>query len=152
MVTVKKGNDFYTVPDDFLYSPSVGNIGHTWARIEDGKVRVGITDYGQKQLKEIVFIQLPKHGDPVERLTFDGETPKSKPIGIIESQKTSIDFFSPVTGIIEEINDEIEDNPGLINQDPYEDGWILIITPSTLEQEKDQLWTAEKYAEELKNQ
>jgi glycine cleavage system H protein len=149
MVKLKKGNNVYAIPDEFLYSQFRGTIGHIWARIEDNKVRVGITDYGQKQLKEIVFVQLPDSGDSVEGLAFEGDTPISNPIGSIESQKTSIEFFAPVSGTIEEVNDEIEDNPGLINQDPYDDGWILIITPSDLEKERANLWSAEKYAAEL---
>ncbi len=150
MVKLQKDNDLYDLPDDLLYAPFVENVGHVWAKLDDDTVKVGITDYGQKKLKEIVFVDLPKPGKSVEKLTFDGDTPKSEPVGAIESQKTSIEFFSPISGSIEEINDEVEDNPGLINQDPYDDGWILLIKPSNLDQEKELLWSAEKYAQELK--
>ena len=149
MVKLQKDNETYDIPDELLYVPSVGNIGHIWVRLENGKVRMGITDYGQKQLKEIVFVELPNPGDTVEALVFDGETPKTKSIGAIESQKTSVELYAPVSGKVDEINDEIEDNPGLINQDPYDDGWLLLIDPSNLETEKQQLWSAEKYAYEL---
>ncbi|NVM55820.1 MAG: glycine cleavage system protein H [Candidatus Helarchaeota archaeon] len=149
MVKIQKDNELYDIPDDLLYVHSIGTIGHTWARLENGKVRIGITDYGQKQLKEIVYVELPNRGATVEGLIYKGEIPKSKPIGAIESQKTSIDFFSPISGTIEEKNDEVEDNPTLINQDPYDDGWILIINPTNLEMEKELLWSAEKYAQEL---
>ncbi len=149
MVKVQKDNELYDVPDELLYGISIGNIGHTWTKMENGKVKIGITDYGQKQLKEIVFVELPNPGTAVEKLVFEGTKPISKPTAVIESQKTSIDFFSPLSGIIESKNDEVEDNPSLINQDPYDDGWILVINPSKLEKEKENLWTAEKYAQEL---
>lgn len=149
MVKVQKDTELYDVPDDLLYVQFIGNIGHVWIRLENGKARVGITDYGQKQLKEIVYVEVPSPGSEVEMLVFDGDNPKSKPIGAIESQKTSIELYSPISGKIEEINDEIEDNPSIINQDPYDDGWIVLIDPSNLEKEKEQLWSAEKYAQEL---
>lgn len=150
MVKLQKGNELYDIPDDLLYVPFSENIGHVWVRLENQKARIGITDYGQKQLKEIVFVELPQPGTTVEMLTFDGVIPKSTPVGAIESQKTSIDFFAPISGTVEEINEEIEDNPSLINQDPYDDGWILLISPSKFEKEKSILWSAEKYAQELK--
>ena len=149
MVKVQKGKELYDCPDELLYVQSVGNIGHSWARIENGKVRVGITDYGQQQLKEIVFIELPKQGTSVECLNYEGESPTTKPLGTIESQKTSIEFYAPVSGTIEDVNAELEDHPDLINQDPYDDGWILVINPANLEQEKNRLWSAEKYGQEL---
>ena len=149
MVKLQKGNDLYDIPDDLLYVPFNQNVGHAWVRLENEKAKIGITDYGQKQLKEIVFVELPQPGTAVEMLTFEGEIPKSTPIGAIESQKTSIDFFSPISGTVEEVNDEVEDNPSLINQDPYDDGWILLVSPSKLETEKALLWDAEKYAQEL---
>ena len=151
MVKVKKGKELYDVPDELLYIHSTKDIGHTWARIENEKVKIGITDYGQKQLKEIVYIELPELGTTVERLIYEDFTPKSQPIGTIESQKTSVEFFSPISGTIEDRNDEIEDNPSLINQDPYEDGWILLIKPINLDEEKQELWSAEKYAQELQS-
>ncbi|HUY00493.1 MAG TPA: hypothetical protein VMV49_13115 [Candidatus Deferrimicrobium sp.] len=149
MVKVQKKNELYDIPDDFLYMQSKGNIGHVWANVEEEKIRIGITDYGQKQLKEIMFVEMPERGFAVQALIYDGESPKSKPIGAIESQKTSIELFSPISGTVAEINDEIENNPGLINQDPYADGWILLIKPSNWEKEKNLLWSAEKYAQEL---
>ncbi|TFG05559.1 MAG: glycine cleavage system protein H [Promethearchaeota archaeon] len=151
MVKVQKGKEYYNIPDDLLYAPSIGNIGHIWARLEKDKARIGITDYGQKQLKEIVFVELPGPGITVEMLKFDGDKPNTQSIGTIESQKTSIELFSPLSGTIFEINEEIENFPGVINQDPYDDGWILIIKPSNLETEKRQLWSAEKYAQELQD-
>ena len=149
MVKLQKDNDIYDIPDELLYVPSIGNIGHVWVRLEGEKVRIGITDYGQKQLKEIVYVELPSPGTKIEMLTFEGNTPKSQPIGAIESQKTSIELYAPLSGTIEEINGELEDFPGVINQDPYDDGWILILTPSNLEKEKEKLWSAEEYRQAL---
>ncbi|MHA1263893.1 MAG: glycine cleavage system protein GcvH [Candidatus Helarchaeota archaeon] len=149
MVKLQKDNNVYNIPDDLLYVPSVGNIGHVWVRIEGNKARIGITDYGQKQLKEIVYVELPSPGMEVEMLTFEGETPKSKPIGVIESQKTSIELYAPISGTVKEINEELEDFPGVINQDPYDDGWVLVLLPSKIEREKEQLWSAEEYAKVL---
>lgn len=149
MVKVQKDTELYDVPDDLLYAKFIETVGHVWVRLENGKARVGITDYGQKQLKEIVYVEIPSLGTDVEMLVFDGKNPKSKSIGVIESQKTSIELYSPISGKIEEINNEIEDNPSIINQDPYNDGWIVFIKPSNLEKEKEQLWSAEKYAREL---
>ncbi len=149
MVKVKKGKEIYDIPDELLYVQSTKTTGHSWARLENDKVIIGITDYGQKQLKEIVYIELPDRGAKIEGLILENGVPKSKPIGAIESTKTSIDFFAPISGTITEKNDEIEGNPGIINQDPYDDGWILQVTPSNLKKEKERLWSAEKYAQEL---
>ena len=149
MVKIKKGKELYDIPDELLYVESKKAVGHTWARIEGKKVRIGITDYGQKQLKEIVFADLPAVGTSIEMLKIEGETTKSKPIGTIESQKTLIEFFSPISGTIAQINDSMANNPSIINQDPYGDGWILLITPLRLEKEKALLWSAEKYAQAI---
>jgi len=150
MVKIQKGKEVYDVPDEFLYGESRKAIGHVWASIENKKVRIGITDYGQKQLKEIVFVEIPEAGTTVEMLKLEGDTTESKPIGTVESQKTLIELYSPLSGTIEQINPAIVDNPSLINQDPYGDGWILLIKPSQLENEKESLWSAETYAEALK--
>ncbi|MFX1296513.1 MAG: glycine cleavage system protein H [Promethearchaeota archaeon] len=149
MVKVQKGNELYDIPDKLLYVESIGNLGHVWVNFENNRVKIGITDYAAKVLKEIVFIELPNRGDIVEGLIYEGEIPKSEPTGTIESQKTAIEFYSPISGTVEDKNDEIEDNPSLINQDPYDDGWILIINPSNLKKEMQKLWSAEKYAQEL---
>jgi len=151
MVKIKKGKEVYDIPDELLYVESKKAIGHVWAGIENKKVRIGITDYGQKQLKEIVFVELPEVGTTVEILRLEGDATESKPIGTVESQKTLIELYSPISGTIEQINNAIVNNPNLINQDPYGDGWILQIKPSKLEKEKETLWSAEEYAQALQN-
>jgi len=110
---------------------------HTWARVmADGTVKVGITDYAQKQLKEIVFIELPKVGNKVKQM---------KPFGSVESVKAVSDLCSPITGEVRKINKKLIDNPSLINRDPYEAGWMILIEPLKLEEELKNLLTAEDY-------
>ena len=99
---------------------------HFWAKVEAGQVRVGATDYGQKALKEVVFVELPSEGDAVTQ---------NEPYGTVESVKAVVDLIAPVSGTIKEVNEELLDNPEPINQDPYGEGWLILITPSNLEDE-----------------
>lgn len=121
------------VPDNLLY-----NETHQWARIENGKVRVGITDYAQKQLKEIVYVELPEVGDKVSQ---------GDELGTIESVKAVAEVYAPVSGTIIEVNNALEDSPETINSDPYGEGWMVVIEASNLEEEKENLLSAEDYAE-----
>ncbi len=98
-------------PQDRVYSES-----HEWAKIEGDTATVGITQYAQEQLGDVVFVELPAVGRSVIR----GET-----IGTIESVKAVSDLFSPVAGTVLEINGELEAHPELVNQDPYGAGWLL---------------------------
>ncbi len=95
-----------------------------WASVENGKVRIGITDYAQKQLKEIVFLELPGVGSDIEQ----GES-----FGAVESVKAVSDLVAPVSGTITEQNDEAEGSPEKLNGDPYGEGWLLVVDPSNLE-------------------
>lgn len=97
-----------------------------WARVENGKVRIGITEYAQKQLREIVFAELPSVGD---------ETKQNDPYGTVESVKAVSDLVAPLSGTIEEVNQEVLDKPELINEDPYKKGWLIIISPTNLDAE-----------------
>lgn len=109
---------------------------HEWARLEeDGRVTVGITDYAQEQLGDVVYLELPEVGDAVS----GGE-----PMGEIESTKSVSDIYSPVTGSIVEANVECRDNPAAVNQDPYGEGWLVMINPDD-PTEYDGLLTAEEY-------
>ncbi len=103
---------------------------HEWVRIEDGKARIGITDYAQKQMREIVFAELPQTGDAIE---------KNEPYGTVESVKAVSDLVAPLSGTIEEVNEEIESRPELLNEDPYGEGWLLVISPTNLEKELKEL-------------
>lgn len=99
---------------------------HFWARIEDEVVRFGATDYGQKALREVVFVELPEAGDEVQQ---------DEAYGTLESVKAVVDIIAPLSGVVKEVNEELVDNPALINEDPYGEGWLITITASDLEGE-----------------
>jgi glycine cleavage system H protein len=104
------------VPGELRYTSE-----HEWARSEDGRVVVGITDYAQDQLGDVVFVELPEAGTEVEA---------GQPLGEVESTKSVSDIFSPVSGKVLEKNSEVEQNPALINEDPYGKGWLVTIEPA----------------------
>lgn len=93
---------------------------HEWAKDDGGRVVVGITDYAQDQLGDVVFVGLPEVGS---------EVTAGKPLGEVESTKSVSDVYSPVTGTVAEKNLEVEQNPELINSDPYGKGWLVVIEP-----------------------
>ena len=99
---------------------------HFWARIEDGLVRFGATDYGQKALREVVYVELPEVGDDVEQ---------NEAYGTVESVKAVVDLIAPVSGTVKEVNSALLDNPDTINKDPYGAGWLILVTPSDVEGE-----------------
>jgi glycine cleavage system H protein len=103
-------------PDDVRYTQS-----HEWAREDGGVVTVGISGHATEQLGDVVFVELPEVGRKVEA----GST-----FGVVEAVKTVSDLFAPVSGEIVEINAAIGDNPVLVNQSPYGDGWLVKIRPS----------------------
>ena len=103
-------------PEDLKYSKE-----HEWARPDKDGLVVGITDYAQDSLGEIVYVELPEEGSKVAR----GEA-----FGVVESTKAVSDLYAPVSGTVGEVNDTLLDNPELINEDPYEDGWLIRITMS----------------------
>jgi glycine cleavage system H protein len=108
------------VPDDLRYSTD-----HEWARLEDGKVRVGITDYAQDTLGDVVFVQLPEAGSRVEAGGTFGE---------VESTKSVSDLYAPVAGTVVQVNAELVDAPNRLNEDPYGEGWICLIEPDDVGQ------------------
>lgn len=109
------------VPEGLYYSKDF-----EWLKTEGDKVRVGITDYAQKQLREIVYAELPSSGTP---------TNQNDPYGTVESVKAVSDLIAPVSGTIEEVNEEVQSKPELLNEDPYTKGWLLVIKPSNLQAE-----------------
>ena len=117
------------VPDDRRYSKE-----HEWARERDGRVVVGITDYAQEQLGDVVFVQLPGAGSEVQA---------GQPLGEVESTKSVSDVYSPVSGSVAEKNAEVESTPELINSDPYEKGWLVVIEGESLDLEG--LMSADEY-------
>ena len=94
---------------------------HEWAFAEGGVAAVGISDYAQKEISDVVFVELPKVGANVEQ---------GKPCAVIESVKAAADFFAPVSGEVVDVNDAIADNPALVNQSPHGDGWFFKIRMS----------------------
>lgn len=109
----------YEVPEGLYYHKE-----YTYARVENGKARIGITDYAQKQLRDIVYVELPAVGDTVT---------KDDPFGTVESVKAVSDLIAPLSGTIEEVNEELEAKPELVNEDPYRNGWIVVVTPTNLD-------------------
>jgi glycine cleavage system H protein len=101
------------IPDDRRYTSK-----HEWARQDGGRIVIGITDYAQDQLGDVVFVGLPEEGSRVT----EGE-----PLGEVESTKSVSDVFSPVSGIVVERNPEVEQKPELINSDPYGSGWLVAV-------------------------
>lgn len=108
---------------------------HEWIRLEGEEAYVGITDYAQTQLGDIVFVDVPTEGETLEK----GET-----FGSIEVVKTVSDLFLPVGGEILEVNSALEENPELVNKDPYGEGWIIRIKPTDVS-EAEELLDAEAY-------
>ena len=103
------------VPEDRRYTPD-----HEWARLEDGRVRVGITDYAQDALGDVVFVKVPDPGVPV---TAGGAFSE------VESTKSVSDIYAPLAGTVVAVNESLADSPEAINEDPYGAGWICVIDP-----------------------
>ncbi len=98
-------------PDDLKYTKE-----HEWCRIQGPRAIIGITDHAQDQLGDIVYVELPEVGDQVK---------KGEAFGVVESTKAVSELFSPVTGKVVEVNDPLSDAPETINEDPYEEGWMI---------------------------
>jgi glycine cleavage system H protein len=114
----------------------------TWARVmADGTVRIGITDYAQKMLKEIMFVDLPDVGSEVVQM---------QPFASAESSKALSDVYSPVSGTVKAVNDDVIGDPGIINRDPYDAGWLVAIVPSNLEEDLKSLLSADAYKDLIK--
>jgi len=120
------------VPDDLSYASS-----HEWARLEDGIVTVGITDFAQQALGDVVFVELPE---------LDVQVNAGVEAGVVESVKAASDIYSPVSGTVVAVNDALEDAPESVNQDPYGDGWFFRVEPDDAE-ELDELLDADGYLE-----
>ena len=123
-----------SIPSDLKYTRS-----HEWLRVEDDGVVVGITDYAQDQLGEVVFVELPDTGS-----TFDA----GDELGTLESVKAVSEFLAPIAGEVNEVNEALDDSPNLVNEDPYGDGWLVKMTGSA----EDDVMDAEAYAEFLEQE
>lgn len=118
------------VPANLKYSDD-----HEWCRVEGEYAYIGITDFAQSELGDIVFVDIPTEGETIAA----GDV-----FGSIEAVKTVSDAFSPVSGVVEEINPAIDSNPALVNKDPYGEGWMIKVKMSASE-EVESLLTAEQY-------
>ncbi|MBN1827983.1 MAG: glycine cleavage system protein GcvH [Deltaproteobacteria bacterium] len=123
------------LPDDIHYAED-----HEWARWEDETIKIGIDDYAQDQLGDIVFVDLPQPGSRFE---------KGEEFGTVESVKAVSELYIPLSGEIVAINKDLEDSPELVNHDPYEDGWMIEIKPDD-PREYEQLMDKRTYLEMLK--
>lgn len=112
---------------------------HEWARVEGDRARVGITDYAQTELGDVVFVELPKVGIKVTQM---------QAFGVVESVKAVSDLFAPLSGEVVEVNAELTRKPELVNQDPYGKGWMIVIAPVN-PKELEALMTAAQYQEYL---
>jgi glycine cleavage system H protein len=126
----------YEVPEGLYYSKD-----HEWLKMESDVCRMGVTDYAQKSLHEVVFVDLPKCNINIT---------SKQPLGTVESVKAVSDYFAPIGGKIIEVNDVLSNKPDLINTSPYDEGWIAIIKPENLEEIK-VLMNSTKYVELLKS-
>jgi glycine cleavage system H protein len=109
----------YEVPEGLYFSKDF-----EWIKIEDGKVRIGITDYAQKSLREIVYAELPSTGTEIKQ---------GEPYGTVESVKAVSDLIAAVSGTVEEVNEEVQSKPETLNEDPYGKGWLITVKPSNLQ-------------------
>ena len=122
------------VPDDLLYTES-----HEWIKREGENLRVGITDHAQSELTDVVYVELPK---------TDRQANAKEAIAIVESVKAASDIYAPVKGTVVEVNKALEADPGLINREPYSQGWIFVLKIDNADELK-QLKGAEAYRKQI---
>lgn len=130
----------YEAPEGLHYSRE-----HEWVKVEGKLARVGVTDYAQNKLGDVVYIELPDVGKRVKQVA----EPKTREmeLGSVESVKAVAAVYSPLTGEVKEVNQALQDKPELINSSPYGDGWICVMEPSNLEGELKNLMGAKAYLE-----
>ena len=129
-MSAQKSVDQMQFPGELRYSKE-----HTWVEPSGDTVKVGITDFAQDQLGEIIFVEMPAPGDELDQ---DAE------FGVVESAKSTSDLYMPISGEVVAVNHTLEDEPGLVNQSPYQDGWMLEIKPSDPSQ-LEAILSAEEY-------
>jgi glycine cleavage system H protein len=133
----------YNVPEGLYYSRE-----HEWVKLEGKLARVGVTDYAQSKLGDVVYVELPEVGKQVKQTT-ELKT-KEMELGTVESIKAVSAVYSPLSGVVKEVNTALQERPELVNTSPYNEGWICVLEPSALEAELKQLMDAKAYAEYLK--
>ncbi|WP_338738891.1 glycine cleavage system protein GcvH [Haloplanus salilacus] len=124
----------FDVPTDRRYLES-----HEWTTTDGDRVRVGITDFAQDELGDVVFVELPEVGEDVT---------KGAEFGVVESIKAVSDLVSPLSGTVVDVNEDLIDAPELVNEDPYGEGWMFEVEPSS-ESEFDALLSADEYRERI---
>ena len=122
------------VPDDLLYTET-----HEWIKRESDNVRVGITDHAQSELTDVVYVELPK---------MDRQANAKEALAVVESVKAASDIYAPVKGTVVEVNKALEADPGLINREPYGQGWIFVLKIDNTDHLK-QLKNAEAYRKQI---
>ena len=128
--------DDYEIRDGLRYTKE-----HEWMVVEEANCRVGVTDYAQKSLHEVVYVDLPQVGKQLKQ---------NEVFGTVESVKAVSEVFSPISGVVTQRNEELVQSPELVNKDPYGAGWIVIVKPSQLDADTKALLTPESYASYLK--
>lgn len=124
----------FDVPEDLRYLES-----HEWTTTGDGAVRIGISDFAQDELGDVVFVELPDEGENVS---------KGEEFGVVESIKAVSDLYTPVSGTVTDVNEDLFDRPELVNDDPYGEGWMLEVDPSDPD-EFETLLSAAEYREQI---
>jgi glycine cleavage system H protein len=126
----------YNVPEDFYYTRE-----HEWVKLVGDNCKIGVTDYAQSSLHEVVYVDLPRIGLKVSQM---------QSLGTVESVKAVADVYSPISGVVLEVNSTLSDAPELVNKSPYGEGWITIIKPEDLKKELPGLMKAPDYKDFLK--
>src|ERR1041385_782252 len=120
----------FNVPEEYYYTKD-----HEWAQVDENVVTVGITEFAQDNLGEVVYVELPEEGQKVTQ---------GEPFGVVESVKAVSDLIAPVSGTVVEVNEVLMDQPGSVNDDPYGDGWLIRIEMDS-EKELSSLMTPTDY-------
>jgi glycine cleavage system H protein len=126
----------YSIPEELYYSKE-----HEWVQVKKDYAVIGITDYAQKVLHEIVYVESPKVGSRLDQM---------QSLGTVESVKAASEIFTPIAGEVIEVNTKLAEDPELLNQDPYKDGWIIKVRPANLKKDLERLMTAKQYMEYIK--
>jgi glycine cleavage system H protein len=124
----------FDVPDDLRFLES-----HEWVRVDDDSARIGISEFAQDELGDVVFVDLPGDG---EEVTADED------FGVVESIKAVSDIYAPVSGTVTAVNDDLADRPELVNEEPYGDGWLIEVEIDD-ESELDELLSADEYRDQI---
>ena len=124
----------FEVPENLRYLES-----HEWTTTDGDAVRIGVSDFAQDELGDVVYVELPGEGD---------EIAKGEEFGVVESIKAVSDLYAPVSGTVVEVNEDLFDRPELVNDDPFGDGWMMTVEPSD-RAEFDDLLTATEYRERI---